>query len=426
MRNLRSNPKPIDVNMQTKRSRRIAGLLFFVSVVTYLDRVNISIVSPAIERELGLDKVQMGFVFSAFVVGYMAFQIPGGWLGDYFGHKKTLILCLIWWSLFTGLTPFADTLAPVLGLLGGLCLVRLFMGLGEAAAYPCSNALIGEWFAPRERSFISGIMFAGIGVGSAVTPPLIAWIVLTLGWRWAFYLSSIVGIVLAVALSYGIPEKYANRRVKRLATPWRAILQNPQVWLLFISIFFFGYVTYVYYFWLYPYLVTVRKIPLLQSSFFAAMPFALMAISAPLGGAISARMWSTVGKVRAHRRVAMTGLIAAAVLIPSGAIISNAYAAVTLLSLGAGSLYLAISSYFTAALDVFPEHGAIVSGTMNAGAGLGGVVAPVLTPYVANQFGWETTFGLAGLFAFLAALFWMLIGTPESGQEQSSRQGSES
>jgi ACS family glucarate transporter-like MFS transporter len=408
-----------------RRPRRILAYLFLVSVVTYLDRVNISIATLSIATEFGLDRVHIGVVFSAFVVGYMLFQIPGGWVGDRFGHKRTLVYALIWWSVFTDLTTWAGNarLSSFVGVIGGLWIMRFLVGVGEASAYPCANGIIRDWFGAEERALAAGMMLAGIGTGSALTPPFIAWCMVHFGWRTAFHISAGIGIILAFALQLGIPKRSLPATVlERAKTPWSRILRSSQVWLLVVSIFFFGYVTYVYYFWFYPYLVDVRKISLLRSSFFTAVPFLTMAFSAPLGGALSDRLVPRIGKTRARRRVAMSGLVAAAILIPCGATIANAYLAIACLALGAGSVYLAISSYFATAMDIFPDHSATVTGTMNTGAGLGGVVAPILTPYVANHFGWGAALGLAGAFSLVAAMLWSFIGV--AGDGNSSEQTS--
>jgi ACS family glucarate transporter-like MFS transporter len=410
------------------RPKRILGFLFLLSVVTYLDRVNISIATPSIQSEFHVDKVQMGVVFSAFVLGYMLFQVPVGWLGDRFGHKKVLTFALVWWSIFTDLTAWGGNpqFRQTLGIIGGFWIMRFLVGVGEAGAYPCANGIISHWFGPNERALAAGVMFAGIGIGSAITPPFVAWYMLHFGWRSAFHVSAAIGFVLAVALYFGIPNKRlaqhhlaANASVlKPKSRPaWRMILSSHQVWLLVTSIFFFGYVTYVFFFWFYPYLVDIRKISLLRSSFFTAMPFLTMALSAPLGGSLSDRLVPRVGKTQARRRVAMSGLMTAAVLIPTGAISTNAYLAVACLSLGAGAVYLAISAYFATAIDLFPQHSATVSGTMNTGAGLGGIVAPILTPYIANQFGWIVAFSMAGIFSLIAAILWRFVKVPDSSSE---------
>jgi MFS transporter, ACS family, glucarate transporter len=404
-----------------KRTRTL-GFLFLLSVVTYLDRVNISIASPSIKTLFGLGRVQMGMIFSAFVVGYTVFQIPAGWIGDRFGHKKSLTLALVWWSAFTAMTGWAGNgfITTAVYLLPAFWITRFMVGVGEAGAFPCANGIIGDSFGPEEHALAAGVMFAGIGTGSAFTPPAVAWIVVRWGWRWAFYISAAIGLLLAFAFHVGMPEPSTSASHAKLSvepkpeTPWRLILTNSQVWLLVISIFFFGYVTYVYYFWFFPYLVDIRKISMLRSSFFTAMPFLTMAISAPLGGALSDRLIPKIGKASARRRVVMGGLITAAILIPCGALIPKAYLAVACLSLAAGGVYLAISCYFATAVEIFPQYSATVSGTMNTGAGIGGIIAPILTPWVASHFGWVSALCLAAVFSFIAALLWNFIGSPNN------------
>ncbi len=420
------------VQSSLKGRRQVLLFLFLFSMITYLDRVNISIASTSIEREYGLNRLELGTVFSAFVIGYMLFQIPGGWLGDKFGHKKLLNVALIWWSVFTGMTALAGEpfLVSSVGILVAFWIMRFLVGCGEAAGYPCANGIIGDWFRLEDRGLAIGVMWAGMGVGSAATPPFVAWIMLHYGWRSAFHISAIIGIMMAICFDVGMPERaVGGTRTKlvtrpvcgpsldtlptALKTPWRLILRNPQVWFLTTSIFFFGYITYVYFFWFNPYLVDIRGISLLRSSIFSAMPFVAMALTAPFGGWLSDRLMRQAGKAAARRRVAMGGLVSAALLIPLGARIENQYAAVACFAMGAGSVYIAISSYFATALDIFPQFGATVSGVMNAGASFGGIVAPILTPWVAKRYGWTSALTLAGLFSLIAAILWKFIGNAD-------------
>ena len=167
---------------------RIAALLFTISVVTYIDRVNISVTARQIMPALGLSDLQMGQVFSAFVFGYAIFQIPGGRLGDRWGPRVVLTLAIIWWSTFTALTALAPTLpiAGLLGVLGSIMAVRFLIGVGEAAALPNFNRTVANWLAPHERGLGIGVAIGGIGIGSALTPPITAWIMVNFGWQRPF------------------------------------------------------------------------------------------------------------------------------------------------------------------------------------------------------------------------------------------------
>ena len=144
------------------------------------------------EDQLGLTEQEMGFVFSAFVIGYALFQIPGGWLGDRWGIRVVLTIALIWWSCFTAWTAIAATsfLAVPLGIVGALAFVRFLLGVGEAAALPTFNRTVTDWLPAHERGLGIGIAIGGIGIGAAITPPVTAWMMVNYGWQSAFYFSS--------------------------------------------------------------------------------------------------------------------------------------------------------------------------------------------------------------------------------------------
>ncbi|MDR4495673.1 MAG: MFS transporter, partial [Nitrospirales bacterium] len=192
---------PSTLPVQPTRVRwRILFLLLLISIVTYIDRVNISVTARQMMPALGLTDVQMGQIFSAFVFGYALFQIPGGWMGDRWGPRRVLTFAVIWWSIFTALTAIAPTLplANLVGIMGSLMVVRFLIGMGEAAALPNFNRAVANWHPPQERGLGIGITIGGIGVGSALTPPVTAWIMVNFGWQTAFYAAGLLGIVIAL------------------------------------------------------------------------------------------------------------------------------------------------------------------------------------------------------------------------------------
>ena len=402
---------------------RMLALLALLSLLSYLDRVNISVAAAPISAEFGFTDMQLGAIFSAFVLGYMLFQVPGGWLGDRAGHANALTFAIVWWSVFTALTAWAGSPAVmgIAGLLPGFCIVRFLIGVGEAATYPCGGGLVARWFPPNERAFAAGVMLAGVGIGSAITPPFVAWVMVTLGWRAAFILCSAIGIAVAVGFhqymarlerrtASGGGSARAARSGRPRSTPWRAIFGHRDVRLLTLSDALHGYIVYVYFYWFYMYLVRVRDFSLLESSVYATLPFLAMSAGAPTGGWASDRLIGRIGSVRARRRIAMSGLITAAVLIPIGATTPNPYVAITCLSLAAGSVYFALSSYWATALEILPSHSGTVSATVNTGANFGGVISPVLTPWMATHYGWNSALFATAALSVIAALLWWFIG----------------
>lgn len=180
---------------------RIITLLLAISVVTYIDRVNISVTARQMMPALGLTDVQMGQVFSAFFLGYALFQVPGGWFGDRFGPKKVLFVAILWWSLFTACTAIAATLplAGLFGIFGSLLAVRFLIGVGESMALPNFNRTVANWSAPYEHGLAISLAIGGIGIGSAVTPPITAWMMVNFGWQVAFYVSTGLGLLVAAS-----------------------------------------------------------------------------------------------------------------------------------------------------------------------------------------------------------------------------------
>jgi MFS transporter, ACS family, glucarate transporter len=403
----------------------IVGLLFSISVVTYIDRVNISVTARQMMPALGLTDQQMGFIFSAFVVGYALFQIPGGWLGDRWGARLVLTTALVWWSGFTAFTAMApvSSLAGTVGILGALLMTRFLLGMGEAVALPTFNRAVTDWLPPHERGLGIGIAIGGIGVGAALTPPLTAWIMVNYGWQTAFYLSALLGIVLSAVwwvIARDRPAQHPWVATNATAGPdpgdapmaaiaWRSLRRTPTVWWLVLSYSCLGYVAYVYLSWFYLYLVTVRGFDVLQGGLFAAAPFLAMLISCPLGGWATDRLAVRHGITPGRKLIGMAGMLAAATSIGLGAAAESPYLAIAGLSIGAGWLYFTVGAYWSSTSDLSKAHAGTLSGLMNMGANAGGALSPTLTPWLAAHWGWGASLGAAALFAFIGGILWLWI-----------------
>lgn len=404
----------------------ILALLFAICVVTYVDRVNISVTARQMMPALGLTDLQMGQIFSAFVVGYALCQIPGGWLGDRWGPRLTLTLAVAWWSVFTGLTAVAPTWPPAgwFGIVGSLLLVRFLVGVGEAAALPNFNRTIANWLGPHERGLGIGIAIGGLGVGSALTPPATAWIMVNYGWQMAFWLASLLGLFIAgiwFVLARDRPGRSQQDDAEvpgsppvRSAVPWASLLRTPTVWWLVLSYTCLGYVAYIYLSWFYLYLVNVRGVSLLAGGFYAAAPFVTIAVSCPLGGWLTDRAVEQWGVTRGRAAVGATGMLLSGLTIAAGALATAPLLALLLLSLGAGFLYLTVGAYWTCTVDLSKTHAGTLSGLMNTGANIGGSLSPTLTPWLAEQIGWSTALSVAAGVALIGGSLWLRI-RPEEG-----------
>jgi ACS family glucarate transporter-like MFS transporter len=416
----------------------ILALLFATSVVTYVDRVNISVTARQMMPAFGLTQQEMGWVFSAFVAGYALFQIPGGWLADRWGARIVLTGALVWWSVCSALTAVvaASPLAEMVGIVGALVLVRFALGLGEAVALPSFNRTVANWMPPDSRGLGIGIAIGGIGLGSAVTPPLAAWVMVNWRWQTVFYLSSVIGLVVGGlwwTLARDRPDQHpwAQKPVPatmvgdpsgRPSVPFpMPLIRNPSLWWLVFSYSCLGYVAYVYLSWFYLYLVNVRGFDNLRGGLYASLPFWAILIGCPLGGWATDRLAAAHGLTRGRLLAGMTGMAGAGCAIVAGAFADSELVAIATLSLGAGCLYFAVGAYWASTTDLSKAHAGTLSGLMNTGANVGGTLSPSLTPWIAGHWGWPVALAAAGAVALAGALLWFKIdlgrdtdGSPEA------------
>ena len=416
-----------------RRTAVLLGLLFFISVVTYIDRVNISVTARQMMPAFGLTNQDIGHVFSAFVLGYALCQIPGGRLGDRWGARIVLTVALIWWSVFTGLTAVAATspLAGLVGITGSLLVVRFMLGVGEAVALPNFNRAVADWMPSNRRGLGIGIAIGGIGVGAAITPPLAAWIMVNWGWQVVFYLCAVLGLVVAMfwlAAAGGAHADPASRREKpphhvshaRISSspiPWKRLATHTTLRWLVLSYSCLGYVAYVYMSWFYLYLVNVRGFDVLRGGWFASAPFLAILIFCPLGGWLTDRLALRLGVKAGRVLVGMAGMLLAGAAIAVGSLAASPALAIVALSLGAGWLYFTVGAYWTSATDLSKTHTGILSGIMNTGANLGGAISPTLTPWIADYWGWPAALGAAALVAGAGAVMWLKIDPEQALKE---------
>ncbi len=403
--------------------------LFILSAVSYLDRVNISVAGRSIAEEYGLSNVQLGYVFSAMLTGYALFQTVGGRLADRFGPRRVLTAGVVWWGIFTALTALVP--ANIQGALFLFVAIRFLLGAGEAVVYPSSNQFVAQWIPVHERGVANGWIFAGVGAGAGLSPPLITYCMLHYGWRSSFWGCAIIGLIVG-AIWYQAardsPAEHPDVSASELATirsglpietdlsaknaglvPWRIVLRSREVMAVTASYFCFGYTAWIFFSWFFIYLAQVRGLNLKSSAFYAMLPPVAMSVCSLVGGAISDRLTKWRGPRLGRCGLAGFSIALAGMFIAFGSQVDSARLASVVLAGGAGALYLSQSSYWSVSADIAGKASGSVSGFMNTGAQIGGAVTASLTPAIAARFGWTASFLVAAGLCLLGATAWLMV-----------------
>lgn len=408
--------------------------LFILSAVSYLDRVNISIAGGAIEDSYHLTDVQLGKVFSALVAGYALFQTVGGHLADRLGPRRVLTFGVVWWGIFTALTALVP--ANVGGALLLLMAVRFLLGAGEAVIYPAANQFVARWIPVRERGIANGWIFAGVGAGAGLTPPLITFLMLRYGWQSSFWVCAALGLAAGVVwflASRDDPGQHPWVSALELETirsgltvstarnlshaesdgtnlvHWGRVLRSREVWAATISYFCFGYVAWIFFSWFYRYLAKVRGLDLKASASYSMLPFLAMLVFCLVGGTVNDRLTKWRGARLGRCGLAAVSMAVAGIFIAYGSCVASAQLASVVLAGGAGALYLSQSSFWSLTADIAGASAGSVSGFMNMGGQLGGAVTGSLTPWIALKYGWTASFLVAAALCLLGAVSWLAV-----------------
>jgi ACS family glucarate transporter-like MFS transporter len=416
----------------------LAFWLFVLSGVAFLDRTNIAIAGLQLGREYGLGNQKLGGVFSAFLLGYAIFQVPAGWLAMRWGPRRALTLGAIWWGLTTACTAaLPSTVAYAMSWLIG---IRFLLGAGEAIVYPAANQFVAQWVPFRERGFINGLIFAGVGAGSGLTPPLLNWLITHYGWRAAFWFSAGLGIAVGIAwwfMARDLPEEHPSvpdeelaeirdvpvRQIRKLQKAMEAsdsvsarrqisgikLFQRRDLLALMLGYFSFGYIAWIFFSWFFLYMAQVRGLDLKASAVFAMLPFLSMTVCCLAGGALSDWIAIRWGLRAGRCGLAAFALGLTAVFLILGSQARSAGAAGIILAAGAGALYLSQSSFWSVSVDLAGRSSGLFSSIVNMGGQIGGAVTASLTPWIAQRAGWTSSFGLAAFFAVAAAVCWLFV-----------------
>jgi sugar phosphate permease len=406
-------------------------LISLMYMITYMDRSNISIAAPAIAKEFGLNKTEVALFFSAFAWAYAAGQVPGGWLADFFGPKRVLLVIVPFWSLMTAATAWASGATS-------LFVVRFAFGLGEAGAFPTASRAMQLWFPKSERGFVQGMTHCFSRLAIAITPLVAVVIMNAWGWRWIFYIFALLGIIWSLIFFYfyrNRPEDEPRVDAGELAhirgtvsdgesspvatrlrsdVPWRAIFTSPNMWFIAAAYGCFFYGAYFYVSWFPTYLLEFRHLSLSSVGYLASLPLISAMLGDLAGGLLTDHVLRKTGNLRLARRVvAAPGLLLAALLLIPAGTTDSAITAVLCLTASNFFLELVLGPAWAVPMDVGGTSSGTVTAVMNMVGAIGASISPLVFGLLVDQGSWVAPFYVTAGVLAAGSLIWIFLIDPE-------------
>jgi ACS family D-galactonate transporter-like MFS transporter len=369
----------------------IIWMCFIANAISYIDRANLAIAAPLIRQELGLDAAAMGLVLSAFFWTYAAMQLPAGWIIDRIGVRLSLVLAVGWWSIFTIATGFARGISQFIG-------ARLMLGVGEAASIPSFTKVAFNWFPRRERAMACGIFNSGSTAGSALSIPLVTWLIVLVGWRGAFIVTGFLGIVWVLLwwFVYRDPERHraiapaevdallAERAAPVTVTAkiaWSDLFRYRSMWGLMIGMFCLNFAIYFFITWFPSYMLQARGFSLTSFGILGMVPALMAIVGNWLGGWTSDRLLKMGWSATTARKTCLVGGMIVASSIAVSAFMENVYVCLAFFSLAYASLSFTGANVWTVVSEMAPTpgHVASMSGIQNFAGNLAGIMITTFT-----------------------------------------------
>jgi MFS family permease len=388
----------------------VLALLCVIYLIFFVDRVSISTAAPLMKADLRLTNTQLGFVFSAFAIPYALFQLIGGWIGDRFGPRLTLSVCCATVGMSTILTGAARGLISLFAL-------RLALGFGEGAAFPTATRAMSTWIPARSWGFAQGITHSFGRLGTAITPPITAVLLLFISWRGSFVVLGLLTLVWLFLWAWyfrndpgehpGITEAQLSELPalggsNSKAIPWRPLARR----ILPVTVvdFCYGWTLWLFLSWIPTFFFEDYHLNLQSSAMFSAGVLFAGVIGDTVGGLASDRLLRITGSLLVARRsVIVTGFLGAFVFLVPVVLIHDLRIAALGLSLAFFFAELIVAPIWSIPMDIAPPYAGSASGMMNFGFAVAGLVSPSSFGYLVDRTG-------SWVVPFIASIALLLLG----------------
>ena len=389
---------------------RVLGLLTLLSVITYLDRVCISVAGPRMQEALNIGPAAWGWVTGVFVISYAVFEIPMGILGDRIGPRRVLTRIVLWWSAFTTLTGFVSGYYPLL-------LTRLLFGAGEAGAYPNTSVVVARWFPVHERGRAFGVIMMAGQVGGAFAPLLVVPIQTHFGWRACFWLFGVLGVAwsgiwyrwfrdapsqMPAITAAEVAEAPAAVESAHQKLPWLVALRSANMWAVLGVALCYMYTYYFFQSWFHTYLVKARGFGE-NSLLLSSLPYFIAGGANFAGGALSNALVKKIGLKWGRCSIGLTSLAISGLAIIAVMLTRGQLGAMILLTVAYAGITFQQPIMFAACLDIGGTYAGAMVGAMNTAAQVGAFASSLAFGYLVERF---ANYNLP----FIPMAFLLLIG----------------
>jgi len=384
--------------------------------ISYIDRTNISVASIPMKDQFGWTETTKGLVLSSFFIGYLILQVASGTLANRYGGKVVLGVAVLWWSLFTMLTPPAAALS-----LSALIGARIALGLGEAAVFPASINMVGRWVPVASRSRAVALFASGLSLGTVVSLPVTGWLIREYGWPMPFYVFGIVGFVWvavwAVGVGNGRGVESEPLPAERPSIPWRRIARNPAVWAIVINHFCHNWSLYVLLAWLPSYFKTTFGVSVTNAGFLSAAPWLTSFVMANVAGHVADWMINRGSSPTFVRKLMQaTGLLSVALFLLLVQTAGSPTTGMLLMCGATGTLALCVGGFTPNGFDIAPRYADVIFGISNTFATVPGIVGVAVTGWLVQRTGsYSAPFAVTAAVAVGGALVFLKFG---SGRRQ--------
>lgn len=400
----------------TKYRNRVLGLVFLLSLITYLDRVCISVAGPRMQDALKLSPSAWGWVTGAFVISYAIFEIPMGILGDRIGPRRVLTRIVLWWSAFTTLTGVVTGFYPLL-------LTRFLFGAGEAGAYPNTSIVVARWFPVYERGRAFGAITMAGQIGGAFAPLLVVPIQIHYGWRACFFVFGVLGVVWSgvwYAWFRDSPAQKPGVGVAEIAEapvtleahqklPWAHALHSMNMWAVLAVALCYFYTYYFFQSWFHTYLVKAHGFEE-QSLVLSSLPYVVAACANLAGGLLTNALVKRIGLKWGRCSVGLVSLAVSGLCTIAVMLTHDRLTALILLTAVYAGITLQQPIIFAVCLDIGGPYAGAMVGAMNTSAQVGGFVSSLVFGYLVERYAdYSLPFIPMAALLFIGAALWFKV-----------------